>query len=126
VDETCIVAMPDGIVIGQVIVMPGGIVMVHVIDMWDGIVMPGGIVMVHVIDIVVAEDRCMVQLGDTLDAPDGAGFASAGAARTVREIVAAARAATAMRRGRMVVSSAGHGLGDRVREIRHIGIKALY
>jgi uncharacterized circularly permuted ATP-grasp superfamily protein len=126
VDETCIVAMPDGIVIGQVIVMPGGIVMVHVIDMWDGIVMPGGIVMVHVIDIVVAEDRCMVQLGDTLDAPDGAGFASAGAARTVREIVAAARAATAMRRGRMVFSSAGHGLGDRVRGIRHIEIKASY
>ncbi|MFF3582568.1 hypothetical protein [Streptomyces mirabilis] len=129
-DETCIVAMPDGIVIGQVIVMPGGIVMVQVIDMWDGmwdgIVMPGGIVMVQVIDIVVAEDRCIVQLGDTLDAPGGAGFASAGAARTVREIVAAARAATAMRRGRMVVSSAGNGLGDRVREIRHIEIKASY
>ncbi|WP_329531032.1 hypothetical protein OG568_09050 [Streptomyces sp. NBC_01450] len=125
-DETCVVAMPDGIVMGQVIVMPGGIVMVQVIVMWDGIAMPGGIVMVQVIDIVVAEDRCMVQLGDMLDAPVGPGLAFAGAARTVREIVAAVRAAAAMRRGRMVLSSAGRGLGDRVRGIRHIQIKASY
>ncbi|KAF5999125.1 hypothetical protein [Streptomyces sp. WAC00263] len=125
-DETCVVAMPDGIVMGQVIVMPDGIAMVQVIVMCDGIAMPGGIVMVQVIDIVVAEDRCMVQLGDMLDAPVGPGLAFAGAARTVREIVAAAKAAAAMRRGRMVLSSAGRGLGDRVRGIRHIEIKASY
>ncbi|MFH8773693.1 hypothetical protein [Streptomyces sp. NPDC017958] len=85
-----------------------------------------GIVMGQVIDIVVAETRCMVQLGDTLDAPVGPGLAFAGAARTVREIVAAARAAAAMRRERIVLSSAGRGLGDRVRGIRHMEIKASY
>ncbi|MGW7406540.1 hypothetical protein ACWGI9_22885 [Streptomyces sp. NPDC054833] len=118
----------DGIMVHVIVMvervaMADGIVTVHGIVM-DGIVMADGIGMVHVIDIVVAEDRCMVQLGDTLGVPVGPGLALAGAARAVREIAAAVRAAAAMRRERMVLSSAGRGLGGRVRGIRHTEMKA--
>ncbi|MEU9383735.1 hypothetical protein AB0D38_23340 [Streptomyces sp. NPDC048279] len=116
-----VVGVADGIVMVQVIfmadgfVMPDDIVMVQGIAMPDGIVMPEGIAMpdgigmMQVIDIVGVDDRCMVQLGDAPGVPVGAGLAFAGAARAVREIVAAARAAAAMRPGRMVLSSAGRG-----------------
>ncbi|MFF4576609.1 hypothetical protein [Streptomyces sp. NPDC001410] len=96
-DGIRVVGVAGAIVMVQVIVMADGIVMVQGIDMVDGmvdgIVMADGIVMVQVIDILLAEDRCMVQLGDTLGVPVGPGIAFAGAARAVREIVAAARAA---------------------------------
>jgi hypothetical protein len=132
VGGTRIVGVADGVADGimvQVIVMvecvamADGIVMVHGIVM-DGIAMADGIVMVHVIDIGVAEDRCMVQLDDMLGALAWSGLALAGAARAVREIAAAVRAAAAMRRERMVLSSAGRGLGGRVRGIRHTEMKA--
>ncbi|MGW9024927.1 hypothetical protein ACWGQ5_11960 [Streptomyces sp. NPDC055722] len=108
---TGIVGVGDGIMVQVIVMVEGvamadGIVMVQVqgIVLAFGIVMADGIDMLHVIDIVVAEDRCMVQFGDTLDVPVGPGLAFAGTARAVREIVAAARAAAAMRRERMVLS----------------------
>lgn len=102
------------IVMAEGVAVPDGIVMVHGMVMPSGILMPDGIGMLHDIDIMVVEDRRMVQPGDPLNGPAGLGDAFAATAGAVRHI-AAARAAAAVRRERIVVSSAGRGPDDRVR-----------